>query len=130
MSQFVLDNLSSLDYTLEYRQGSKLVEADAVSRFPCLGPRELSPDGVKESFNVLLAVLPDKWTSKGRIWVHAQKETEIIQQLVREWLSMMTRDKGEPVQRVPYTESVTTDRIRKVDYSLALWAPQQTTLLK
>ena len=123
VSQFVLDNLSSLDYNIEYRKGSKLVEADAVSRFPCLGPRKLSPDGVKEAFNLLLASLPNNWSSKGRVWVHAQKETEIIQQLVREWLSMMTRDKGEPVQRVPYTESVTADRIRKVDYSLALWAP-------
>jgi transposase InsO family protein len=123
VSQFVLDNLSSLDYTIEYREGSKLVEADGVSRFPCLGPRELSPDGVKEAFNILLASLPNKWTSKGRVWVHAQKETEIIQQLVREWLSLMTRDKGEPVHRVPYTESVTADRIRKVDYSIALWAP-------
>jgi hypothetical protein len=123
VSQFVLDNLSSLDYTIEYRQGSKLVEADAVSRFPCLGPRELSPDGVKEAFNVLLAALPEEWTSEKRVWVHAQKETEIIQLMVREWLSMMTRDKGEPVRRVPYTESVTADRIRKVDYSLALWAP-------
>ena len=123
VSQFVLDNLSSLDYTIEYRQGSKLVEADAISRFPCLGPRELSPDGVKEAFNILLAALPDKWTSEKRVWVHAQKETEIIQLMVREWLSMMTRNKQEPVRRVPYTESVTADRIRKVDYSLALWAP-------
>ena len=38
VSQFVLDNLGSLNYTLEYRPGPKLVEADAVSRFPCLGP--------------------------------------------------------------------------------------------
>ena len=123
VSQFVLDNLSSLDYTIEYRKGTKLVEADAVSRFPCLGPRELSPDGVKEAFNILLAALPNKWTTKGRVWVHAQKETEIIQQLVRQWLSMMTRDKEDAVHRVPYTESVTADRIRKVDYSIALWAP-------
>ena len=36
---------------------------------------------------------------------------------------MMTRDKGKPVRRVPYTESVTYDRIRKTEYSLGLWAP-------
>ena len=78
---------------------------------------------MKEAFNILLAALPNQWTSKGRVWVHAQKETEIIQQLVREWLSMMTRDRKGPVHRVPYTESVTADRIRKVDYSIGLWAP-------
>ena len=99
VSQFVLDNLSSLDYTIEYRQGCKLVEAGAVSRFPCLGPKELAPDGVKEAFNVLLASLPKKWENKGRVWVFAQKETEIIQQSVRQWLSMMSRDKKEPVRR-------------------------------
>ena len=36
---------------------------------------------------------------------------------------MMTQDGEGPSRRVPYTESVTADRIRKVDYSLALWAP-------
>ena len=123
VSQFVLDNLSSLDYTIEYRQGSKLVEADAISRFPCLGPRELSPDGVKEAFNILLVSLPNQWSSKGRVWVFAQKETEIIQQLVREWLTLMPRKDKEPAKRVPYTESVTVERIRKIDYGLALWAP-------
>ena len=59
VSQFVLDNLSTMDYNITYRKGNKLVEADAVSRFPCLGPKRLAPDGVKEAFNVLLASLPE-----------------------------------------------------------------------
>jgi len=83
VSQFVLDNLSLLDYTITYRPGKKLVEADGISRFPCLGPLELSPDGVKEAFCVLLAAIPHSWNTRKRVWINAQKETEIIlQQLV------------------------------------------------
>ena len=35
----------------------------------------------------------------------------------------MPRKDKEPAKRVPYTESVTVERIRKIDYGLALWAP-------
>ena len=121
VSQFVLDNLSFLDYTITYREGRKLVEADAVSRFPCLGPKTLAPDGVKEAFNVLLASLPDTWTSEGRVWVFAQKETELIQQMVRQWMSMLP--KSTSPRKVPFVESPTKDRIEKIDYSLGLWVP-------
>ena len=89
VSQFILDNLSYLDYTITYRPGKKLVEADSVSRFPCLGPLELSPDGVKEAFDVLLAAIPEEWNTKKRVWINAQKETELIQQMVRQWMSTL-----------------------------------------
>ena len=121
VSQFVLDNLSSLDYTITYRKGTKLVEADSVSRFPCLGPKELAPDGVKEAFDVLLSSLPNDWKCDGKIWINAQKETEIIQQLVRQW--MTTLPKLESPRRVPYIETPTVERINTKDYVLALWSP-------
>jgi len=103
------------------REGKKLVEADAVSRFPCLGPKLLAPDGVKKAFDILLAALPDRWKESGRVWVFAQKETELVQQMVRQWLSMMVT--STRTHRVPYVESPTKDRIEKIDYSLALWVP-------
>ena len=121
VSQFILDNLSYMDYTITYRKGSKLVEADAVSRFPCLGPRILAPDGVKEAFSLLLSSLPKAWEPRGRIWVNAQKETELIQQLVRQWLAL--QPKTGVARRVPHTDSPTVDKIEKVDYSLGLWSP-------
>ena len=122
VSQFVLDNLSALDYNIVYRKGSKLVEADAVSRFPCLGPKTLAPDGMKEAFEVLLTSLPNTWQYPGRIWVYAQKETELIQQLVRQWMTLLP--KTQPGRKVPYLDSPTSERIVKMDYSLALWAPE------
>ena len=122
VSQFVLDNLSSLDYTITYRQGSKLVEADAVSRFPCLGPRTLATDGVKEAYDVLLSSLPLEWTEEGRVWVYAQNETEVIQQMVRQWMSLLPQCK--PARKVPLTDSPTMDKITQLDYSLGLWVPE------
>jgi len=97
------------------------VEADAVSRFPCLGPIELAPDGVKEAFNILLAALPQQWETPGRIWVYAQKETEIIQQMVRHWISLLPKTAVK--RKVPYVESTTKDRIKNVDYGLGMWVP-------
>ena len=62
VSQFVLDNLGNLNYSLEYRPGLEHTEADAASRFPCLGPKVLSPEGKMESLkNVLFQNLPDGW---------------------------------------------------------------------
>ena len=122
VSQFVLDNLSSLDYTITYRQGSKLVEADAVSRFPCIGPKTLATDGVIKSFDILLSSLPLQWTSDGKIWVYAQSETEIIQQEVRHWMSLLP--KCTPARKVPVTDSPTEDKIKGIDYSLGLWVPE------
>jgi len=121
VSQFVLDNLSSLDYTITYREGRKLVEADAVSRFPCLGPRELAPDGVKEAFNILLSTLPTNWNLKKLVWVNAQKETEIIQHMVRQWMTLLP--KVTPSRKVPYTETPTKERITKIDYGVGIWVP-------
>ena len=121
VSQFVLDNLSNIDYNITYRKGSKLVEADAVSRFPCLGPRTLAPDGLEEAFKVLLSTLPNNWNRPGRIWVNAQKETEIIQQMVREWMSSLPEKSKN--RRVPITESPTKERIENIQYGLAIWAP-------
>ena len=122
VSQFILDNLSSLDYTITYRPGGKLVEADSVSRFPCIGPKTLATDGVIEAYNILLDTLPLEWTNEGKVWVYAQSETEIIQQEVRRW--MATLPKCVPARKVPVTDSLTADKIKSIDYSLGLWVPE------
>ena len=128
VSQFVLDNLSLLDYTISYRPGKQLVEADGVSRFPCLGPLELSPDGVKEAFCVLLAAIPPKWNTKGRVWVNAQKETELIQQMVRHWMESLPAT--QPARKVPLVDTPTEEKIQRFDYGIALWSPPADKLNK
>ncbi|MCP4456460.1 MAG: hypothetical protein GY816_00290, partial [Cytophagales bacterium] len=123
VSQFVLDNLGSLDYTLTYRKGINLVEADAVSRFPCLGPKILAPDGMREAFDILIAALPMGWKPKGTIWVNALKETEFMKQMIMQWVSLFKDPPGAPKRLTPVTERPTVDRIKKIDYGLGIWAP-------
>jgi len=86
-----------------------------------LGPRELSPDGVKEAFDILLAGLPLTWKEEGRIWVNAQKETPLIGEMVKEW--MMSLPKLNLPRRLPLQDTPTREKITSVDYGLALWAP-------
>ena len=84
MSQFVLDNLSYIDYNITYRPGVQLVEADAVSRYPCLGPKLLAPEGKIEAIKTLLHVLPTEWQpGKHKMWAYAGKETTAARDLLQ-----------------------------------------------
>ena len=80
MSQFILDNLSYIDYTIEYRPGKLLVEADAVSRYPCLGPRRLNDEGKREALATLPEALPKAWKPQGRLWINAGKDTQLARE--------------------------------------------------
>ena len=91
VSQFVLDNLGSLDYTLEYRPGLEHTEADAASRFPCLGPKILSPEGKKEAMSVLIQALPRTWNISGRLWTHAGKETAMAKDMVQTYQDLLAK---------------------------------------
>ena len=73
VSQFVLDNLGTIDYELRYRPGAQLVEADATSRYPCLGPKRLSKGGMNEAIGTLARVLPENLKLEKRLWVHMGK---------------------------------------------------------
>ncbi len=120
VSQFVLDNLSSINYTLEYRKGSDHVYADALSRFPCLGPLKLSHQGMEEAFKVLLNSVGIAWDVPGRVWVHAGKFTQQARDLVLSW-----RDKLPSVnkRRVPAVDRPSGSRIAQQKYALAILAP-------
>ena len=120
VSQFILDNLGKLDYELKYRPGSQLVEADAVSRYPCLGPKTLSTGGMKEAVETVLRVLPKTWDVQGRIWVNTGKTTMLIRELVHNYQQQLP-SKG--ARRVPLTERATEQRIQQMNYGLAILAP-------
>ena len=104
------------------------MEADTVSRFPCIGPKTLATDGVIEAYNILLDALPRDWPTKGKVWVYAQSETDLIQQEVRQWMS--TLPKSIPARKVPITDSLTVDKITNIDYSLGLWVPEADKVKK
>ena len=57
VSQFIVDTLSIIDYEMEYVRGENNVYADALSRFPLLGPSKLRRQGISEALNILLSAL-------------------------------------------------------------------------
>ena len=120
VSQFVLDNLGKLEYTIEYRRGEELVQADAVSRFPCLGPRTLAPEGLVEAVKVLLRAMPADWDVPGRLWTHAGKETKPVRDLVCTYQDLLPRKQA---RRVPATDRPSDKRIQQQKYGLAIFAP-------
>jgi len=58
VSQFVLDTMSEVDYKMHYIKGEENTIADALSRFPTLGPRQLQRTGMKPAIDGLLANHP------------------------------------------------------------------------
>jgi hypothetical protein len=80
VSQFILDNLSYLDYTIQYRPGKQLVQADAVSRYPCLGPRVLSDEGKMAAVQTLFETLPADWKLAGRTWIYTGKDGQLVRE--------------------------------------------------
>ena len=57
VSQFLVDKLSSMDFLMNYIKGPDNIVADAISRFPMLGPRVLKRQGTKVAFEILLRQL-------------------------------------------------------------------------
>jgi len=119
VSQFILDNLSNIDYTIEYRPGKLLVEADAVSRYPCLGPRILSDEGKQEALKTLFQSLPRSFTPQGRLWVNSGKDTQLARETMQQWQFEIKQDKP----RVPLTDSPSPGKIANTSYAFAVFAP-------
>ena len=82
VSQFILDNLSYLDYEIEYRTGPLLVQADAVSRYPCLGPRVLTDEGKMAALQTLFQALPKQWDIQGRTWIYMGKDSQLAREQI------------------------------------------------
>ena len=120
VSQFVLDNLGSINYTLEYRKGSEHIHADALSRFPCLGPRRLSNQGMLEAVKVLMNSIGVTWDVPGRIWVNAGKHTQQVRDIILSWQDQLP---GTRKRRVPAVDRPSKARVTQQPYALAVFAP-------
>ena len=59
VSQFIIDKLSLIDYNMHYIKGKDNIVADALSRFPMLGPGSLVRTGLSRAIDYLLAALVD-----------------------------------------------------------------------
>ena len=128
VSQFILDNLSYLDYEIVYRPGSQLVEADAVSRYPCLGPRVLSDEGKMAALKTLFVTLPKKpWKLQERTWIYTGKDTQLAREMMIHFQATVS-EQGK--QRIPLTDNPSPGKIQSHDYGFAVFAPHAETATK
>ena len=125
VSQFVLDNLGYLDYELEYRPDKQLVQADAVSRYSCLGPRVLSDEGKMATLKTLFHALPKDWKLQGRTWIHTGKDTKLARESMINYQATLQMQR-----RVPLTDNPTPTKIAKQDYAFAVFTPYAETVTK
>lgn len=77
-----IHHAADVDYRIEYIQGSKNVVADALSRFPMVGPRTLNAEGLYHATTELLQRL-ESLRGK-RINVYAQADTAELARLLRD----------------------------------------------
>ena len=70
-SQFLIEELSELDYVHQHIEGKSNSVPDAASRYPLLGPRHLAPRGLTHSIMELLKRLPSALKVASTVTVHA-----------------------------------------------------------
>ena len=78
VSQFIIDTLSQVDYEMNYIKGEQNNVADALSRFPMLGPQKLRRSGLANALNVLLSTILQSDINTSKIWFNAQKDTRYL----------------------------------------------------
>ena len=84
MAAWLLDEVSEIDFRIEYIPGNENTLADAFSRFPLVGPLVLLTKGLLETFRVMLEVLPDSYRHIDHLWIHAAKFTTEVARVIRE----------------------------------------------
>ena len=130
VSQFVIDTLSAFDYNMHYIKGPDNITADALSRFPCLGPRTLTCGGSKEALSVLLSALTGSNAPTNHVWLDMRKDTTHLLPTLKEWIRATNKRQATVTAEDPhcYTHSATAHKVPKVNYSLAILAPHADKL--
>jgi hypothetical protein len=85
VSEFTVEQLSDISWVHSYIKGSDNTLFDALSRYPCLGPRVLAPIGVSQSVSDLLDCLPTTLRTAAKVRVFAPPHTQAIAQQVQAW---------------------------------------------
>ena len=81
-----IERLNGLDYEVHYKPGKINVIADALSRYPMIGPRTLSRTGIAATLDRLLTSLPPL-TERTTLWFWAAGDTDALLPAVRKWCS-------------------------------------------
>ena len=82
-----IENLMGMRYEVRYLPGEVNIEADALSRYPMLGPRVLTRVGLDHAVDCLLDNLPDdlRGDDAGNMWVWAGRDTDAVVARVADW---------------------------------------------
>jgi hypothetical protein len=85
-SQFLIEELSELDYVHQHIEGKSNSVPDAASRRPLLGPRHLAPRGLTHSIVELLKRLPSALKAAAIVHVHAGQNTADAKRTIQDWV--------------------------------------------
>ena len=125
VSQFIIDTLSQVDYTMNYIKGEENEVADALSRFPMLGPQKLIRTGLANTLDVLLATILQSDIDTTKIWFDAQKDTRFLLPNLYDWCEgrkTMNPEGYKPIAHC-YQDRLSVSKITKLKYTLGIWAP-------
>ena len=125
VSQFVLDTMSEVDYKMHYIKGEENTIADALSRFPTLGPRQLQRTGMKPAIDGLLANLLGTTLDPTKLWFDAQKDTKYFADDLLTWRDAQLKllQKDGTVRTSFYRDRASPHSVNKLPYTFAIIAP-------
>ena len=125
VSQFIIDQLSIIDYEMHYIKGKNNDPADTLSRFPLIGPRTLQQSGTRNALNIMLAALVGTHVDPSRLWIYVGKDTKYMTDDIQEWRHNMNKiaQRSPKAREQCYMDLFSTSNIRRLKYTLGIWAP-------
>jgi len=124
VSQFIVDTLSVIDYEMNYIKGEDNKTADALSRFPLLGPAKLHQHGTRKAVNILLAALVSSDVNPRKVWFDTGKDTQHFVSDLYDWRDEILRTKPSLTgRRHCYMDTLSVSNVKRINYTLGIWAP-------
>ena len=117
--------LSQVDYEMNYLKGNDNVVADALSRFPMLGPHRLRRAGMAESIHILLSALLKADIDTSKVWFDTQKDTKFLVSHLYDWCEGRNKIPGINHTNIKrcYHDTLSESNIKKIKYTFGIWAP-------
>ena len=86
VTSFLLDELADVQFEVEYKPGTskEMCAADALSRYPMLGPKKWSTQGLESFFDLLNRQIGSTLGSASKVGVYAGVDTQKLVAKIRE----------------------------------------------